>query len=109
MVFAAAGGTRVRNVAKVSVQFWQLRRSTMSDSTTTTAEGGMEGAISQDGNRAEEVVVDDQGRALTGVTEGTATVYFPPDSPEEVFYNPGRVPPRDGHHKTGHMTGSLAP
>ena len=96
MVFAAAGGcTRVRNVAKVSVQFWlQLHRtSTMSSSsTTTTAAEGMEGAISQDGNRGiEEEVVDDQGRALTGVTEGSATVYFPPDSPEEVFYNPGRL------------------
>ena len=96
MVFAAAaaGGTRVRNVAKVSVKFWlRLRTSTMSSS--TMAAEGMEGgsvAISQDGNRGEEVVVvDDQGRALTGVTEGTATVYFPPDSPEEVFYNPGRL------------------
>ena len=35
-------------------------------------------------------MVDDQGRSLTGVTEGAATVYFPADSPEEVFYNPGK-------------------
>jgi len=33
-------------------------------------------------------VVDEKGRTLTGVKEGSATVYFPPDSPEEVFYNP---------------------